>query len=56
MPTFQKLLPEDNNNKEPESHEGQNVNSKKEGKQEILIPYKSQKVNVKKEKHPTFKA
>ena len=53
MPTFQGFFLENNNDKEPESHAGQKVNSKREEDQEILILCRSQKVNIREEEHLT---
>ena len=56
MPTFQEFLLENNDDKEPESHAGQKVNSERGKDQEMPIPRRSRKVNVREEEHPTFRA
>ena len=56
MPTFQGFLLEDNDDKEPKSHAGRKVISKREEDQEMPIPRRSQKVNARNEEHPTFRA
>ena len=56
MPIFQGFFLEDNDDKERESHAGQKVNSKREEEQEIPILCRSQKVNARKEEHPTSRA
>lgn len=55
MLTFQGFFLKDNNDKKP-FHAGQKVNSKKKKKQEMPIPCRSQKVNVKEEEYLTSKA
>lgn len=56
MPTFQGFLLEDNDEKEPESHADQEVNSEREEEQEMPIPRRGQKVDAREEEHPTSRA
>ena len=56
MPTFQVFFLKDNNEKKPESHTSQKVNSKREEKEKMPVPYRGQKVDVREEKHPTSRA
>lgn len=46
----------DTNEKEPESHTSQKVNSEREKKQEMPMLCKYQKVDAKKEEYSTFRA
>lgn len=56
MPIFKGFFFDDNDDKKPESHAGQKINSKREREQKMLILCNDQKVNARKEEHSAFKA